>query len=305
MSESCGNEAGDDEGRPSGEPAWTPELSIDELHEALNRAYRFHVPRAFAEAVVATRGIDEYDAFGFNWTFQHGRSFRSLSAGYSTFIPDFFIFGAPGVDGLASGFVTYAPELNAGELPVYEFDPVYGTVSAVAPHFRTALVNFAAWRDGSRTDEERVESEAYAEAARRLGLPAVPVATGPLGVPYPYVPSCPEGWRFVPVKDTIGVLAPADGFGPAIAFERFTASSWDIEARAALLREFTELCEELLQTGYPASVMLGMQTVYRENPGDASLLDLWARAYESLGRVIVADVLRDKIVQIERVRRRR
>jgi hypothetical protein len=289
------------------EPTWSDDLSVDELHEALKRAYRFRVPRALAEAVVATCGLDESDAFGFMWMFQHGRPFRSISEGYADFVPEFFTFGQPGTDGLSEGFVVYAPELVLDPLPVFEHDPVYGTVNLIGVDFRHALVNRAAWQPEQTDDFPYPDrSAAYEAVARLLDLPPVPMTTAPFGAPIPYVPTVPDEYLFVPVKDTIGVLAPIDTFGPDVDFERFNVHLWDPNERAALLHEFAVVCERLLLDGYSARVLLGIQRTYRDAAyGSVRVLDLWADAYDALGRTLIADVVRDAIASIERTLKRR
>ena len=289
------------------EPRWSDDLTVDELHEALKHAYRIRVPRELAEAVVATRGLDAADAFGLMWMFQHGRRFRSMSEGYADFVPEFFKFGEPGVDGVSEGFVVYAPELVLDPLPVFEHDPVYGTVLPIGDTFPIALTNLATWQPDATTEFPYPDRNAgYKAVARVFNWPFSPLPLTPRPEPAPYVPSVPHGYHFEPVENTIGVLAPIDTFGPEIDFERFNVHSWDPDERAALLDEFAVVCERLLVDGYAGRVVQGIQRTYRDAAfGSVRVLGLWADAYDALGRTVIADVVRDAIAAEEQRLQRR
>jgi hypothetical protein len=311
-------------------------MSVDELHEALNQAYRFRIPRAFAEAAVASRGFDEWKAFGFNWVFQRGRRLRTTNYESPGYVPDLFTFGRPGVDGLADGFIVHAPELEFDELPVFEHDPAYGTMNPVAGDFRSALFNFAAWHspepdedlDGAEEDhierEDRDLPSAYAPVARALDLPVVPTPSRARNDPFEFVPDVPPGWRFVATDDRVGVLAPADSFGgDPIDVDGFRAKYCERDDDVALRRRgidplagademletLVRACCDVLKAGYPGSALVAVRRTNRAMGGISTdsvlrsqVLSVWADVNDALGRSLIADILREAITEQQRER---
>ena len=311
-------------------------MSVDELYAVLNQAYRFRVPRAFPEAVVASRGFDVWKAFGFDWEFRRGRRCRTTHASSAGYVPDLFTFGRPGVDGLADGFIVHAPELDFDELPVFELDPVYGTVNPVAGDFRSALSNFAAWRstqdedeDLDGAEEEHVEREerdlpsAYPAVARALGLPAVPKPSREWNDPFEFVPDVPSGWCFIPTDDGVGVLAPVDSFsGEPIDVDGFRARYHDrsddwitmrrrgidpLAGADEMLTKLVRACCDELEAGYPGSALVGVRRTYRAMSGittdfelKSDVFSIWADINDALGRPLIADVLREALTELQR-----
>ncbi|MEU5646149.1 hypothetical protein [Streptomyces milbemycinicus] len=96
----------------------------------------------------------------------------------------------------------------------------------------------------------------------------------------------PEGWRHEPGADGIGVLAPADAYNdrePVVY-----VSSWESSLEPALAD-----AERLLDTGHPATALLGLKDIFVNAPSGhfADLKPLWARAYRDLGRPEYAERL--------------
>lgn len=98
-------------------------------------------------------------------------------------------------------------------------------------------------------------------------------------------PSIPQGWRYEPAPDGIGVLAPADKFAAEEPTLPFTAAA----------------AEKSLTVGHPATALLGIRrTLWTDlNIFDDEITErlapTWIRAYEALGRPLLAQIVRARL----------
>jgi|GEM_PF-2378524 len=172
--------------------------------------------------------------------------------GYPSTPPELFVFGAPGVDGIHYGFIVHDP--------------------AVQPH---ALGAF---------------NPMHAEAGvRALSLEVLRGEGGDVVFDphWPAVePAVPEGWRHMPSRDGIGVLAPASAFGetPEVELGHYAALA-PVERAATLA----------LMKGFPATSLWLLREFFAHNHGGDAVaaraaLRLMAQAYRALQRPLLADV---------------
>ncbi|PUB25503.1 hypothetical protein C8K30_107256 [Promicromonospora sp. AC04] len=226
--------------------------------------------------------------------------------------PEFVPFGSLG-DGGSVGWLVPAPELGRLDHPVVLASGHDHGVTQIGPDTRAGLEFMLsralrrwredpdpeppAWRDRDvwlAQNQWRIDSRAKDRGlvdrlAAELGVHPDPELTSPgsrwsgtavqQDSEFDIVLDVPEGWRHEPGADGVGVLAPADAYNdrePVVYF-----SSWESSLEPALAT-----AEHLLDTGYPASALLGLKDVFvnAETSCFADLKPLWARAYRDLGR---------------------
>lgn len=167
--------------------------------------------------------------------------------------PELFVFGSAGVDGIHYGFVVHAPEL-----------PVVHPLAVMNPMDADAGVRGLG---GSSMLADGGGSMAFDPAWPRVS------------------PAVPDGWRFEPTRDGIGVLAPAACFGDAPSLDLGYYAELAPVERAATVA---------LMKGHPATSLLLLREFFAHNHhGDAvaarATLRLMAQAYRSLDRPLLAE----------------
>lgn len=179
--------------------------------------------------------------------------------GYPCTPPELFVFGSPGVDGIHYGFVVHAPEL--AEYPLAALNPMQSEAGVRAlgadDEQRDALLNSG-----------RSSSPAFDPAWPRVEPPV------------------PDGWRHVPTRDGIGVLAPRDAFGEEPSVDTAYYAPLAPVERAATVA---------LMRGHPASSLWVLREFFAHNHGGDAVsaraaLRLMAQAYRALDRPLLAEV---------------
>ncbi|HEV3087498.1 MAG TPA: hypothetical protein VGX96_09775 [Candidatus Elarobacter sp.] len=292
---------------------------VDALHAELSEGYGFRVPQALALAIAACEGRPVYDAFTLSWLYEPSRPwarFRNIDPGYTGLVPDLFIVASPGVDGIQYGFVLHAPELDIEPLPIFEFDPVYGTVSFYARDVREMLLRGAAWSATHAAESgDPYDTETYGRVASALDLPSIPPVSRNDEL-IAYQPPVPPGWRYVPTDDTIGVLAPEIGFGredvdvdsfrvrylrgPEIDMEIRRSGGDPLAGADVMAASLLDDCRHVLAAGFPGTALVGIRRLYRalgdsggiSEAQNAAVFDVWTAVYEALGRPVLADAAR-------------
>lgn len=173
--------------------------------------------------------------------------------------PEFFAFGAPGVDGIHYGFVVHAPDLSPYPL------------AALNPMDTDAGV-----RALGASEAESTPLMGSGRGDAPIFDPAWP----------PLAPRVPEGWRYEPTSDGIGVLAPEDGFGGAPAIDVGHYAALAPVERAATIA---------LMQGHAASSLWLLREFFANNHGGDAVsaraaLRLMAQAYRALDRPLLAEI---------------
>ncbi|MEU7838838.1 hypothetical protein [Nonomuraea sp. NPDC049129] len=189
--------------------------------------------------------------------------------------PEYLQFGHLG-NGTYVGWVVPAPELGGTDHPVALFGQEPGG-RVIARDTRAGLewmLSFGLRKENLSDDDRSL----IARVAAELDLdPASERAVTPDGfdVVVPLELAVPSGWRHEPGAYGIGpgVLAPADAFAPDGPMDSYRLD--DVLADAA----------QLLGAGFPATALHGiMDAFHRDIAHFTSLLPLWVRAYQDLGR---------------------
>lgn len=174
--------------------------------------------------------------------------------GYPCTPPELFVFGAAGVDGIHYGFVVHVPEMFT-PYPLAVLNPMDTTTGIRAPGASSLFA------DGDGL------------VAFDPGWPSI-------------VPSVPDGWRYAPTLDGVGVLAPQGMFGETPSLDvGYYAELAPVERAATVA----------LMKGHPATSLQILRDFFAHNhAGDAvaarAVLRLMAQAYRSLDRPLLADV---------------
>ncbi len=154
--------------------------------------------------------------------------------------PEFMAFAVTGNDGEKIGVLELAPELARDELPFVTFFPMEfeAEVCLLGDELGAALAMYLAYPS--------------VEGPRALELPGLfekvlPAVRWP-GFEVPAFPA-PHGYRFVQTLDRVGVLAPADAFGPDLESLSYHYP------KAGVLEAAIERATRLLSDGFPASAI--------------------------------------------------
>jgi hypothetical protein len=152
-------------------------------------------------------------------------------------IPEFFKIATPGDDGIQYGFLVHAPELGSTDFPFVEhsprcWDPVRGlgissreglgvllsrSVARAADTTEASFWSALGWAPGQPQRDKSSQLALLEYLMGRLEVPFSAQDGGILvGSAPSFAPPVPEGWRFVPTFDGVGVLAPASAFDPDI-----------------------------------------------------------------------------------------
>lgn len=173
--------------------------------------------------------------------------------------PEMFVFGSPGVDGIQYGFVVHAPEL---------------------PPYPLAALNPMDTEAGLRALGATAEETAALIGPGRSEAPVFDRA-------WPTVaPVVPDGWRYVPTRDGVGVLAPETAFGEA--------PSVDVAYYSALAPVERAATVALMQGQAATSLWILREFFANNRAGDAvsarAALRLMAQAYRALNRPLLATI---------------
>ncbi|MBV1859634.1 MAG: hypothetical protein KUG77_14570 [Nannocystaceae bacterium] len=179
--------------------------------------------------------------------------------GYSCTPPELFVFGSPGVDGIHYGFVVHAPQLRPHPLGVLNpMNPERGVRALGA------------------TEEETASLLGPGPSEAPVFDPAWPVVE----------PSVPDGWRYEPTSDGVGVLAPEHAFGDA--------PSIDV-GHYAVLAPVERAATVALMQGHAATSLWVLREFFANNHGGDAVsaraaLRLMAQAYRALDRPLLAEI---------------
>ena len=296
----------------------TTEL-VQHVHDALLETYGVVPPppivTLYAMAIEANAGATHHESFyddlyvcfiepgGFQLTRSSPLS-GPASDRYAIMLPmvELFEFATPSVDGIQYGFVVHAPELGLTDYPMAEWDPrgdsghLHGIGRTCREGLETLLSRtLARWdavhshRSGPPVLPRPGDRDRLAALAKLLDLQLDEARSNVLVVETgePPVPHVPDGWRFVPTFDGIGVLARMEAFG----VEHEALDPEDADA----IDEVVELAEHALVAGHPASALCVIREAlgrhWRIEEAVAALLPTMERAYRALGRPVFADLV--------------
>jgi len=216
---------------------------------------------------------------------------------YTQTPPELFPIAATGVDGGHFGYVIHAPELVAPDYPIARFEPmdsggVYllgcSTFEAVETHISSAILY-----EQQHGWPSALSHEWWPEVSTRLhhlGIepdPAKADRNYDGGDGKVVVPVVPDGWRWIPGSDGIGVLAPANEFHPA-----FPHSMEDRPNVGLIL----EAASRYATDHFPATALWLLRECYWRTWSDAdddtiALCGAMIDTYRSLGRPSLAAVV--------------
>ena len=218
---------------------------------------------------------------------------------YTQTPPELFPIAATCVDGGHFGYVIHAPELGASDYPIARFEPmdsggVYllgtSTFEAVETHLSTNI------RDAQLYDWDSPLSHAWwPQVSTRLAELRIVPDPAKAGRNYdgddgkPVLPTVPEGWRYVPCSDGVGVLAPAEKFHPVCSYSMDDRPNVDFVLEASMTH---------LADGFPATALWLLRECYWRtwtSATDAALCRAMIDTYHALGRPSLAAVVDRRI----------
>lgn len=186
-----------------------------------------------------------------------------------------------GGDGLHYGWAVLAPELDSPDQPCVSFASLDERAVWLGDDTRQALENLlvgalANWHDRGRAQGLPSPAEDFRVLAlcRALDLRpdfASPWITAGARSTRELQPVVPQGWRYAPTDDGIGVLAPAAAFDADTAHPAHPA---DVEDNRQLARGF-------LDRRLPGSALCVLKSM---SCYDTATVCLLAEAYRQLGR---------------------
>ncbi len=192
-------------------------------------------------------------------------------------------FSHNGGDSLVYAWALLAPELDLDELPCVSFAPVdpEGAVW-LGDDMTTALENMLLGSVADGLDQHH--EPAFAALCQAMGLAPdftrtdITAGARTSRTLHPFRPAVPAGYRFEPMSDGIGVLAPASAFAPG----PFDGSA--IDGEDTTLAEARRHIDE----GHPASALVALTDGYFEDT-PAPLVRARREAYLALGRPALAE----------------
>lgn len=279
----------------------------------LDTAFGFPVPEALGELLchiydTTGRLDDGHDGLFHRLTqmYLSDKGFR-----YDQTPPELFAFGRPGVDGIHFCFAIHDEQLGP-DWPVVQFNPMNSagaTFVGANPRDGLASVLTATLRRNLRAehtnqsefDERRREVLA---AAAALGLTLDESKPTPLDLGMGrepgsdnrlrrVLPKLPTGWKLLPTLDGLGVAAPDNAIHPddrELQMPEFEDAEPDFDAFDS--DEANELAAEWIDE-YPASSLKRLRDLRITDLGSSDLIELMTRAYELLGRHLIAQNLRE------------
>jgi hypothetical protein len=203
---------------------------------------------------------------------------------YPSTPPEMVAFGSTGCDGDHYGLLVHAPELELEDYPLGNFCPMDSEgFCARGPGVAKAIGSLL-YMCAQGGPNEGVLDIFQAHMGAKIG----PTTDDPLsnwpesgwhgGRPW----RVPDGWRFVPTRDGIGVLAPAVMFGgedpePALPWQSSTVD-WKVHGEAG---------KRALEGGYFGSALLHLREAYPLHWFTSStrwVMEAMVEAYRGLGR---------------------
>jgi hypothetical protein len=258
--------------------------------KGLSNIFGFRIPETFASVIKALYKYGSGDSKKCNACFAEatGFYFAGEDSRYPQTPPELFPIGTMGVDGVHLGYVVHAPDLEASEYPIGEICPMDSDgVIFVGGDTREALENLMSFEISYKPKESeciRLVSDALGmrpraeKAKRRYGID---------GRGLRIEPAVPQGWKYVPSSDGIGVLAPQDTFTPGeirILDLDESADMYLHEARRALDREFPATALYYLREGY--------WRFWTDKGKNTTLSVPMIEAYHALGRPTLAKIVK-------------
>ncbi|MBE7380850.1 MAG: hypothetical protein F6J95_005520 [Leptolyngbya sp. SIO1E4] len=279
---------------------------ITEIQAWLTETYGFPVPRLFAEVtrIVLTfmeEGYhDPFDYLGWELTpalhlFSNGQAGHDLFARHPWTPIEMFSFGWSGTDGEHYGYLIHAPELKQSDYPIVEFEPMndFG-LNLVGPDTRSGLEGLLSLIVGA---EYATALHKHHELAFMLDLHPTAQKADWYQNRRAVIPAIPDGWRYEPTSDGVGVLAPAHTFSPN--HEADSACDYEIQAVESDLQTILRKAEIALEQGYPATALAIIRESYWQQydvDNFNQYAPLWSQAYADLGRPLLADTV-DRILK--------
>lgn len=289
--------------------------SEETILKRLSAMYGFDFPRAFVpllQIALEATNKDYFDElrfltyYGFRLDFDSAiasilpkSALRytkpSLPSRYPQSLPEYFVFGWLGADGVSYGYLVHAPELNLEDYPIVEEQPMVND-GLVPFGDNTSLGIEGIFSQELRYWEMRGEA---AEDSRIRNMPKIQQVAERYGITPSvekapdykkrYRPTVPAGWRFEATEDGVGVLAPERLFapyGPVFA-------NWGESPEAVF-----KTAREALEQGYPATALWGLrETFYKQWSAQKkdelkTLFKLWKAAYIALERPLFAKIVK-------------
>lgn len=288
------------------------DLSLRPSKESLDASLGFDVPARFVEMTLAIWreankiGSDANALFAAMFEIPGGPECR-----YPTTPPELFPIATMCVDGVHYGYVIHAPEAREPDFPMGEICPMDSggvfllgsdTLEAFENQMSQSLWNAGQWESCSLDDKTR---KAMDTIAKQFGLS--PASTkrnrryGPDGNGRAVSPRVPPGWLHIPTSDGVGVLAERSRFRSQTVPDLPTVKT-DVGATL-------DVAKRDLADGYAASALAFLREIYWHNSSDDSAFtlinEMLIAAYESLDRILLAQVVQNRITQHRELQRGR
>ncbi|MEO1400626.1 MAG: hypothetical protein AAFV72_05150 [Cyanobacteria bacterium J06635_1] len=275
--------------------------SVVEVQSWLTESYGFPIPRLFAEATqlvltfMAEGYEDTFEYLGWELTpalhlFGNGQQAHEIAYRYDWTPLELFSFGWSGSDGEHYGYLIHAPELHQLDYPIVEYGPMndFGIIF-IGRDTRSGLEGLLSLI---------IESE-YATALHKhrdlvsaLELRPSVEKTDWYQNWKAFIPEVPEGWRYEPSSDGVGVLAPVPLFSPEHSafmahFDRSTKLT--VADLSDEIESVLEMAQTALDGTYPATALAMIRESYWQI-GDSfhQYAPLWRQTYLDLGRPLLA-----------------
>lgn len=187
-----------------------------------------------------------------------------------------------GGDGLHYDWVVHAPELDADEFPMVSYAPVDDGAVWLGDDTAEGLANLLVgrrrgWQRWEKGRPDPALDPRWAAIVTAIGrTPDLddPRITVGARSDRPCIPRIPDGYRFEPGPDGIGVLAPADRFGDLHdGAPDSPTSSWCWGRSEALIREDAH-----------AGALVWLKRFRQREPEDRETVERMLLCYEALDR---------------------
>jgi hypothetical protein len=199
--------------------------------------------------------------------------------------PELFPFGDLAVNGTHLGWVDRAPELGGVDFPVARVSPLErDSICEIAPSIAEAFVReMSLWLENR--DPEHAQAIARVRAAAQaMGIELIPNASrlmyGADGKGMPVLVTVPEGYRFVPTADNIGVLAPAEAFQLKEEVDLIATAKWPA-------RNVSRLAADVVDR-FPATALFHCKILWWAAEPSELWADTMRRSYLALDRPSLA-----------------
>lgn len=188
-----------------------------------------------------------------------------------------------GGDGLHYSWVIHAPELDLSDFPMVSYAPSEDAAVWLGDHTAQGLAHLMVGQRKTRLKHRREDPLESLEWERLAGLvghrpdPDDPRITAGARSRRPCIPPVPNGYRFEPACDGVGVLAPADSFGDLdVSALSHDEDRLDREARAHA------------SAGMHGTALLLLKQWRPLRPEDHGIIERMRDSYEALGRTMHA-----------------